>query len=102
MPKEASAMGGVNPPPEVLLKRRCLCLKTSGYEGLPPPPYRAGCQQPGDGATAEGFEVNTTEVGWKKAPAVALGGLKEMFSLRKHLEEREPGGGSLQKRAAGQ
>lgn len=106
MPKEASAMGDGNPLPEVLLRRRCWCLKIAGYEGLPPWPYHAGSQKSGDGATTESFEGNTTEVGWKEAPAVALRGLKEIFfflALKEGIrEEREPGGGLLQKGAAGQ
>lgn len=49
MPKEASAMGDGNPLPEVLLRRRCWCLKIAGYEGSPPWPYHAGSQKSGDG-----------------------------------------------------
>lgn len=35
MPKEASAMGDVNPAPQVLLRWRCLCW-VHGSEGLQP------------------------------------------------------------------
>lgn len=72
MPKEASAVG-------ILLQKhcsggRCLCLKIAGCEGLTSWPCHAGSQKCGGGATTEGFESTTTDVGWEEAPAVALEG----------------------------